>query len=59
MMDKHLNKSVISVENQGIKEVQCDMTDKQTSVTDKQASVTNIRTISVFVMPSLKFFFLL
>ena len=51
-MDKHLNKSMISVENQGMKEVQCDMTDKQTSVTDKQ-------TISVFMMRSLKIFFLL
>ena len=32
---------MIGVENQGMKEVQCDVTDKQTSVTDKQASVTD------------------
>ena len=49
-----------------MKEVQCDVTDKQTSVTDKQASVTDKQasvtdkqTVSVFMMPSLKIFFLL
>ena len=42
-----------------MKEVQCDVTDKQTSVTNKQASVTDKQTISVLMMLSLKFFFAL